>query len=58
MEDHNNDQLQNGTLGSPEQGRAGRDPQFLRDGLRLLTHELMEAEVTEAIGAALYERTE
>src|SRR5947209_3493571 len=36
----------------------GSDPQFLRDGLRLLTQELMEAEVTEAIGAAPYERTD
>jgi hypothetical protein len=30
----------------------GSDPQFLRDGLRLLAQELMDAEVTEAIGAA------
>src|SRR2546428_5668416 len=36
----------------------GSDPQFLRDGLRLLTQELMEAEVTEAIGAAPDERTD
>src|SRR5216683_6740959 len=36
----------------------GADPQFLRDGLRLLAQELMEAEVTEAIGAAPYERTD
>lgn len=36
----------------------GTDPQFLRDGLRLLTQELMDAEVTEAIGAAPYERTD
>ncbi len=36
----------------------GADPQFLRDGLRLLAQELMEAEVTEAIGAASYERTD
>ncbi len=36
----------------------GADPQFLRDGLRLLTQELMEAEVTEAIGAGPYERTD
>ncbi len=34
------------------------DPQFLRDGLRLLVQELMEAEVTEAVGAAPYERTD
>jgi len=36
----------------------GADPQFLRDGLRLLAQELMDAEVTEAIGAAPYERTD
>jgi len=36
----------------------GADPQFLRDGLRLLVQELMDAEVTEAIGAAPYERTD
>jgi transposase-like protein len=36
----------------------GADPPFLRDGLRLLTQELMEAEVTEAIGAAPYEQTD
>jgi transposase-like protein len=35
----------------------GTDPQFLRDGLRLLVQEL-DAEVTEAIGAAAYERTD
>ena len=36
----------------------GADPQFLRDGLRLLVQELMDAEVTEAIGAAPYERSD
>ncbi len=36
----------------------GADPQFLRDGLRLPVQELMEAEVTEAVGAAPYERTD
>src|SRR2546428_2625650 len=36
----------------------GSDPQFLRDGLRLLAQELMDVEVTEAIGAAPYERTD
>src|SRR5260370_463455 len=36
----------------------GADRQFLRDGLRLLVQELMDAEVTEAIGAAPYERTD
>src|SRR3989442_10108154 len=36
----------------------GTDPQFLRDGVRLLAQELMDAEVTEAVGAAPYERTD
>src|SRR5258708_9237796 len=36
----------------------GADPQFLRDGVRLLAQELMDAKVTEAIGAAPYERTD
>ncbi len=36
----------------------GVDPTFLRDGLRLLAQELMEAEVTQLIGASPYERTE
>ncbi len=36
----------------------GADPSFLRDGLRLLVQELMEAEVTQLVGAAPYERTE
>ena len=36
----------------------GVDPTFLRDGLKLLTQELMEAEVTQLIGAAPYERSE
>src|SRR5258708_37019817 len=36
----------------------GADPQFLRDGVRLLAQELMDPEVTEAIGAAPYERTD
>ncbi len=36
----------------------GTDPQFLRDGLWLLAPELIDAEVTEAIGAAPYERTD
>jgi transposase-like protein len=36
----------------------GVDPSFLRDGLKLLAQELMEAEVTQLIGAAPYERTE
>jgi len=36
----------------------GADPQFLRDGVRLLAQELMDAEVTQAVGAAPYERTD
>ena len=36
----------------------GADPTFLRDGIQLLAQELMDAEVTEAIGAAPYERTD
>jgi transposase-like protein len=36
----------------------GADPSFLRDGLRLLSQELMDAEVTQLIGAAPHERTE
>jgi transposase-like protein len=36
----------------------GADPSFLRDGLRLLVQELMEAEVTQLVGAAPYERAE
>jgi transposase-like protein len=39
-------------------GEQGADPQFLRDGVRLLAQELMEAEVTDAIGAAPDERTD
>ena|SRR5713226_5009839 len=35
----------------------GADPTFLRDGIQLLAQELMEAEVSAAIGAAPYERT-
>jgi putative transposase len=55
LEDHNDDQLQGGTWTKDEQGA---EPQFLRDGLRLLAQELMDAEVTEAIAAAPYERTD
>jgi transposase-like protein len=36
----------------------GADPEFLRDGLRLLAQELMEAEVTQLVGAGLHERAE
>src|SRR5215472_14747064 len=36
----------------------GADPEFLRDGLRLLAQELMGAEVTQLTGAGLHERSE
>jgi transposase-like protein len=36
----------------------GADPEFLRDGLKLLAQELMEAEVTQLVGAGLQERAE
>jgi len=36
----------------------GADPSFLRDGVRLLAQELMEAEVTQLVGAGLHERSE
>jgi transposase-like protein len=56
LDDHDDDQFQDGTLGPAAQGRGG-DPQVLRDGLRLLAQELMDAEVIEAIGAVPHERT-
>ena len=34
------------------------DPNFLRDGVRLVAQELMEADVTDLVGAGLHERTE
>ena len=36
----------------------GADPEFLRDGLKLLAQELMETEVSQLIGAGLHERSE
>src|SRR4030088_2490873 len=36
----------------------GADPDFLRDGLKLLAQELMDAEVTQLVGAGLHERAE
>src|SRR2546430_17083070 len=36
----------------------GADPSFLRDGVRLLAQELMDAEVTQLVGAGLHERSE
>jgi len=35
----------------------GADPNFLRDGVRLLAQELMEAEVTDLVGAEPHQRT-
>jgi transposase-like protein len=36
----------------------GVDPSFLRDGVRLLVQELMDAEVSQLTGAGLHERSE
>ncbi len=36
----------------------GADPEFLRDGLKLLAQELMDVEVTRLVGAGLHERSE
>ena len=36
----------------------GADAEFLRDGLKLLAQELMDAEVTQLVGAGLHERAE
>jgi len=36
----------------------GTDPNFLRDGVRLLAQELMDAEVTQLTGAGLHERSD
>ena len=36
----------------------GADPSFLRDGVRLLAQELMDAEVTQLVGAGPHERSE
>lgn len=35
----------------------GADPNFLRDGVRLLAQELVDAEVTELVGAEPHQRT-
>jgi putative transposase len=40
------------------QDEQGADPAFLRDGIRLLAQELMEAEVTQLVGAGMHERSE
>src|SRR5579859_4813927 len=42
-------------LGKTEQGE---DKQFLRDGIKLLAQELMDAEVTQQAGAAMHERSD
>jgi transposase-like protein len=36
----------------------GADPGFLRDGVRLLAQEMMDAEVTQLAGAGLHERSD
>jgi transposase-like protein len=36
----------------------GADAEFLRDGLKLLAQELMDAEVSQLVGAGLHERAE
>jgi hypothetical protein len=36
----------------------GVDPDFLRDGLKLLAQQLMDVEVTQLVGAGLHERAE
>jgi len=41
-----------------DKAEAGADPEFLRDGLRLLVQELMDAEVTQLVGAGPYERSD
>ena len=38
--------------------QQGADAEFLRDGLKLLAQEVMDAEVTQLVGAAPHERTE
>jgi len=35
----------------------GADPTFLRDGVKLLAQELMDAEVTAMVGAEHHQRT-
>ncbi|MGH7777366.1 MAG: IS256 family transposase [Candidatus Dormibacterales bacterium] len=40
-----------------DKSQQGADPDFLRDGLKLLAQELMEAEVTELAGAGRHERS-
>jgi transposase-like protein len=41
-----------------DKDQQGADPSFLRDGVRLLAQELMDAEVTQLAGAGLHERSE
>jgi hypothetical protein len=36
-----------------DKAEAGADPEVLRDGLKLLVRELMDAEVTQLVGAGL-----
>jgi transposase-like protein len=41
-----------------DKAEGGADREFLRDGLTLLVQELMDAEVTQLVGAGPYERTD
>ena len=58
MEDHDNGQSKVTLLDLLNKDEQGADPSFLRDGVRLLAQELMEAEVTQLVGAGLHERSE
>ena len=58
MEDHDDGQSQDDTARPLNKEEQGADPGFLRDGVRLLAQELMDAEVTQLAGAALHERSE
>src|SRR5256886_585297 len=44
-------------LDLPNKSEQGADPNFLRDGVQLLAQELMDAEVTELVGAEPHQRT-
>src|ERR1700694_5273190 len=57
-EDHTMTNSRMSLLQLLDKAEAGADPEFLRDGLRLLAQELMETEVTHLVGAQPYERTE
>jgi putative transposase len=57
-EDHTMTNSRMSLLQLLDKAEAGADPEFLRDGLRLLAQELMETEVTHLVGAQPYERTD